>query len=346
MTKTFLLVIMLMFAALAFGQGNYYDAVLDLTGNELYTGLHGLISTNYYNSYDGAKVFLFQELDNVDGNVICVYTGEVYYVGYDYTGSTNPNTEHTYAQSWFEVENDPVRRSDLHHLFPTTMQVNSARGNLPIFTVADHFSYTTDVYYYSTPWQSFRGLSSTGCTVFEPADESKGNIARALLYFNTRYYDTLVQQNVDMVPDLVQWHYSDPPDSVEIARNEAIQGFQTNRNPYVDHPEFVGLIWGGSSTGDESLPPAPRLALEKIYPNPFKGSTTLSVKSLESLLADVCVYNARGQKVTAWKRAVNSGDNQIIWDGTGRDGKRLPAGIYLIRVSVENSSLTGKVFLK
>ncbi|MFO8145625.1 MAG: endonuclease, partial [Candidatus Syntrophosphaera sp.] len=209
-----------------------------------------------------------------------------------------------------------------------------------------HFSYTTDVYYYHTPWQSYRGQSAMACTVFEPADESKGNIARALLYFNTRYYDSLVQQNVDMVPDLVQWHFADPPDSVEIARNEAIHGFQTNRNPYVDHPEFVGLIWGGSSTGDESLPPAPRLALEKIYPNPFKGSTTLSVKSLESLLADVCVYNARGQKVTAWKRAVNPGDNQISWDGKNIDGKRLPAGIYLIRVSVENSSLTGIVFLK
>jgi len=73
----------------------YYDSVINLTGQNLFNGLRTLISNNTNTSYDASKVVLFQTLDNVGGNVTCVYTGQVYNVGYNYTGSTNPNTEHT-----------------------------------------------------------------------------------------------------------------------------------------------------------------------------------------------------------------------------------------------------------
>ena len=91
MKRISLTLIILAFAAAAFAQGNYYDAVINLTGQQLYTALHSLISTNTYSSYTGAKEFLFQELDNTNGYVTCIYTGQSYYVGYNYTGSNNPN---------------------------------------------------------------------------------------------------------------------------------------------------------------------------------------------------------------------------------------------------------------
>ena len=344
MRKAALSFLLLLSTAGIFAQGNYYNAVIDLTGQALYAGLHGLISTNSNNSYDGSKAYLFQTLDNVDGNVTCIYTGQVYNVGYNYTGSTNPNTEHTYAQSWFSTPETSIKKADLHHLFPSNSVVNSSRGNYPLFTVANH-AYA-NVYYNDTPWQSYRGSSIGGYTVFEPADETKGNIARALLYFNTRYYDTLTQQNVNMLPDLVQWHFADPPDAIEIARNTGIYDFQTNRNPYVDHPEFVSRIWGGSPSDDEASPELAGLSLDRVFPNPFTARVNLSLSSKKPQTAQIEVFNARGQKLRAWVQILPQGSSELSWDGSGDSGQRLPAGLYLIRISTGAATLTAKVLLK
>ena len=140
MKKITFTLLLLLAATLACAQGNYYDAVIDLSGQPLYTALHSLISTNTNSSYDGAKVFLFQQLDNHNGYVTCIYTGEEHYVGYNYTGSSDPNTEHTYAQSWFSSSESSRKKADLHHLFPSNSVVNSSRSNYPIFTVANHAS--------------------------------------------------------------------------------------------------------------------------------------------------------------------------------------------------------------
>ncbi len=344
MRKTALSFLFLLAVALACAQGNYYNAVIDLTGQALYAGLHGLISTNTNSSYDGSKEYLFQTLDNVNGNVTCIYTGQVYNVGYNYTGSSNPNTEHTYAQSWFSSPETSVKKADLHHLFPSNSVVNSSRGNYPLFTVANHAS--ANVYYSNTPWQSYRGSSSGGYTVFEPADESKGDIARALLYFNTRYYDTLTQQNVNMLPDLVQWHFADPPDAIEIARNNGIYTFQTNRNPFVDHPEFVGRIWGGTPVEDGSAPEIAGLLLDRVFPNPFTARVNLSLSSKQPQTAQIAVFNARGQKLRAWDQNLQQGTSELSWDATGDSGQRLPAGLYLIRISASGTTLNAKVLLK
>jgi len=128
---------------------DYYDSIGDLNQQALLYALRDLIDTNTYSSYDGAKDFLFQELDNVSGTVRCVYTGEVYSISSSYNGQSNPNTEHTYAQSWFSSSESSRKKADLHHLFITTMQVNSSRGNLPFNNVASTAAST--VYYDDTP---------------------------------------------------------------------------------------------------------------------------------------------------------------------------------------------------
>ena len=341
MQKIIFTLILISLSIFCFAQGNYYDSVIDLTGQTLYTALHSLISTNTNNSYNGSKAFLFQQLDNVNGYVTCIYTGQSFYVGYNYTGSTNPNTEHIYAQSWFGVENDPVRRSDLHHLFPSDSNVNSARSNYPLFTVANHNS--ANVYYSYTPWQSYRGLSASGYTVFEPADESKGNVARALLYFNTRYYDTLTQQNVNMIPDLVVWNTQDPPDAAEIARNNAIYEFQNNRNPYVDHPEFVDRIWSTPITAETITSPPSYLSLSSISPNPFHNTAVINIKSQDVGKAEISIYNLKGQKIRTWNQTILSGSTEIIWDGTNSSGTKVPSGIYLINIKSGGETITAKV---
>ena len=42
---------------------------------------------------------------------------------------------------------------------------------------------------------------------------------------------------------LLNWHKEDPVDDFERNRNEVIYGYQRNRNPFIDHPEFVHYIF-------------------------------------------------------------------------------------------------------
>ncbi|MDD4309967.1 MAG: endonuclease, partial [Candidatus Cloacimonetes bacterium] len=249
----------------------YYAPVAGLSGTALKTGLHNLIDNNTYSSYDGAKLELFQELDNNNGVVKCVYTGQEWTVNSSYDGSSNPNTEHTYAQSWFGSSEVSIKKADVHHLFVSNSNVNSSRGNLPFDVVNNtNTTYTSDPAYVSK-----RGTNAEGRTVFEPADPHKGNLARALLYFNVRYNMTLSQGGVDMLEQLIVWHNADPVDTAELTRNVNVLAHQGNRNPFVDHPEYVSSIWGGSaSTTIVQFSPASAVV------NEGDGSVTLNVQIL------------------------------------------------------------------
>ncbi len=321
----------------------YYDSVINLTGQSLYNGLRGLIDTNTNNSYTGSKTQLFQTVDNNgNGTVTCVYTGKNYTINSSYNGGGDPNTEHTYAQSWFSSSEESIKKADLHHLFITDSTVNSSRGNLPLTNVANHGSAT--VYYTSTPRQSYRGSSSGGIQVFEPADQFKGNIARALLYFNTRYSgQSLTQQNVNMLPVLLEWHFADPPDAQEVTRNTRVYNFQGNRNPYIDHPEFVSRIWGGSDNDDDIQMYIPALHISAVYPNPFNAETSITVHTKTSAPITTSVYNLKGQKVYSHSYALPAGENKLMWDGMDDSGFQAPAGVYFIRVEADKQQALTRV---
>jgi hypothetical protein len=104
-------------------------------------------------------------------------------------------------------------------------------------------------------------------TVFEPIDAYKGDFARAYFYMVTRYENKVVSWSSNATVSnilvnntfpafetwylnmLADWHVADPVDQKEIDRNDAIYTFQDNRNPFIDHPEYVYAIWGvGAST--------------------------------------------------------------------------------------------------
>jgi len=318
----------------------YYDAVDELSGSALYEALQDLISTNTYSNYDGAKVFLFQELDKVGNTVTCVYTGEVYTISSTYSGQNSPNTEHTYAQSWFTPATN-VKKSDLHHLFITTMNVNSARGNLPFGDVASTANST--VYYTHTPWQSYRGFNNWQNSVFQVNPFFKGNIARAILYFHTRYGDSIVQGGENMLNTMIAWHYADPPDSAEITRNDMLHSFQGNRNPFVDRPEFVNRIWNPSSTADVYQQNVPDLRIDNIFPNPFKDQLTVAIDAKASEIIIARIYNIKGQLVHSHQ--FHSSNKSFTWNAKDSSGKEAPAGIYFIRISSSDASAAAKVLL-
>lgn len=114
-------------------------------------------------------------------------------------------------------------------------------------------------------------VSGYSGTVFEPVNAFKGDIARMYFYFATRYENTVAGYSYPMfdgssnkvftaafLSTLLAWNAQDPVSAREIARNNAIYARQNNRNPYIDHPEYVNQIWGGTPpSGDTTAPTAP-----------------------------------------------------------------------------------------
>lgn len=164
------------------------------------------------------------------------------------------NREHSFPASWFN-DGSPMF-TDIHHLYPTDGRVNNFRGNLPFGEVA-----TPNFTSLNGSKRGSSDISGYSGTVFEPIDEFKGDIARTYFYMATRYEDVLgswsspmLDGSTDQVFEdwaldmLLDWHANDPVSQKEIDRNDNALTFQGNRNPFVDHPEYVNAIWGTCST--------------------------------------------------------------------------------------------------
>ena len=221
------------FVALQFeAQGRWSQSYYSSTENKSWAQLKSALTTKLNQGttnlgYNGARDQMYGNLDNVNGQVTCIYTGRVATFN-TRAGATanNFNCEHTFPQSFFGSAN-PMQ-SDLHHLFSTDESANTYRSNLPFGVVT------------GTPtWQV--GGSKKGNGVFEPRDVHKGNAGRALLFFVVRHQDYanfVAPQEVL----LRQWHRQFLPVAKDIARNNAIYSLQGNRNPLVDYPQFERRI--------------------------------------------------------------------------------------------------------
>jgi deoxyribonuclease-1 len=144
------------------------------------------------------------------------------------------NVEHTWPQSRFSGRFDnELQKSDLHHLFPTNSKSNSIRGNNKFGEVERDLQ--------KLPCANIRsGVAAGGHEeVFEPPQEHRGNVARALFYFSTRY-DLPIDANEEAF--LRKWNKEDPVDAEEMNRNEKIFAAQKDRNPFVDYPELADKI--------------------------------------------------------------------------------------------------------
>lgn len=215
----------------------YYAATQNLSEEALKAALKTIISTGQAScSYNGSRDYMFMTLDNqrINGSgasqntLECVYTGRQA-IGYtnrqDAQTNDNFNTEHTWPQSLFNSAT-PMQ-CDLHHLFPTDETANSTRSNYPFGTV-------------NNPIWNVGGSKFNGA-LFEPRNEHKGTVARAMMYFVLRYQD----YNNFFAPQeaaLRQWHLQNEPTAAQLNRNQSIFTFQNNRNPFIDHPEFIERI--------------------------------------------------------------------------------------------------------
>tara|TARA_R110002072_G_scaffold534_6_gene3898 strand:+ start:75586 stop:76401 length:816 start_codon:yes stop_codon:yes gene_type:complete len=192
--------------------------------------------------YKGARKVLFGKIhlgENRDGyfvkDVYCrkTFTNRETNVGPNIIPNSNLiNCEHTWPQSKFSGRfSKGLQKSDLNHLYPTDSRANSVRGNFEFSDVDGEEVHDCE--------GSYSGVGDNGQRSFEPPNEHKGNVARAIFYFSVRY-------QMDVSPEqeatLKRWHIADPVDREEAERNEWIHKIQGNRNPFIDYPQLVSSV--------------------------------------------------------------------------------------------------------
>ena len=298
----------------------YYNSAIGLNGEDLRTALKTIITSGHIKlpytsstSTDVWKSYQFTDVRPSSTTIIWdmysdrpatspAYTYTIYtnQCGTSSMESSCYSREHCFPKSWWGGVDDAAnpQYTDLHHLFPADQYVNLKKSNYPIGKVN------------SATWTSTNesivgssGVAGYTGTFFEPIDEYKGDFARAYLYIITRYKDRINswitlnsgQPIINVMEGdtyksfylnmLIQWHIQDPVSAKEISRNNAIYYStpQKNRNPYIDHPEYVDAIWN-SSTISLSAPIA--LSAQSITANSFSSQWNTEVEADNGYLLD------------------------------------------------------------
>jgi endonuclease I len=219
---------------------------------------------------------------SASGRIIDLYRNESYVKANG--GNNDYNREHSWPNSYGFPDDNPDNYpyTDCHQLFLCDIGYNSARGSRAYADVPGGREWPTvanngigggsGVYPGNSDW----GTSNDGSSgSWETWSERRGDVARAMFYMDVRYEggthggtgsaepDLILTDNralmassqtgnnesvayMGLLSVLLQWHQLDPPDALEIARNDTIFGYQGNRNPFVDHPEWVDCLYGNS----------------------------------------------------------------------------------------------------
>ena len=238
-------------SASSYYTGSYtYDSLSQLSSSALQSQLKTLMTQTHkkistYNDchYEADKT----DCQNEDGTVVLIYTS------YAATQSqwNGWNREHVWPQS-LGGGNTSGGGADMHHIRPSDAVVNSTRGN-KLYGNVDGGT----AKYGSNPASGYLGGYYKG-NYFEPLDNVKGDVARICLYVWIRWGSswgadsiTEVFQSVDV---LLEWCALDPVDTWEMGRNEVVQGYQGNRNVFIDYPEYAWLVFGREVPADMQTP--------------------------------------------------------------------------------------------
>lgn len=226
----------------------YYADAQGKKGAALLKSLTKIVNSNEPTqySYDKARDLMYGKLDDPGNkNVVTdVYTGKKYsgVTGLKSADRKGLTAEHVWPQSTGATEE---AKTDLHHIISAEGTVNAVRNNLPLGDVKE--KNWTSPKIPGVAEKSIAGMNANGVKVFEPRASMQGDLARMQLYFFTRYHGSKPKQYTqrnfkESLPDLLKWNKADPPDAKERARNEAIYKLQGNRNPFVDHPDWVDKV--------------------------------------------------------------------------------------------------------
>ena len=330
---------------------DYYDGTEGLYGDELKEALYNIIKDHTAHSYEALRDYILPNTDedlNNSNNVILIYTGHSQ--SKDFFGGLlgEWNREHVWAKSHGDFGNTIPCGSDAHHIRPSDVGVNSTRGN------KDFDNGGSAVYGY---YGNYAG--NTDSDSFEPRDDAKGDIARMIMYMAVRYEGENGEPDLEMVnyipsspsgqpyhakeSTLIQWHLADPVDSFEMTRNDKIYtNWQHNRNPFIDHPEFVERIW---CYGIDD--PNPAISNLEVFPNPFSTSTTLQfIRTTEfTENTEIKIYNLKGHFIRELQLCASTLPRfiEVTWDGKDDTGNSVKSGLYFCVVKTPNEQAVKKI---
>lgn len=286
----------------------YYDDAVGKSGEDLQKSLSTILNDANDVGYNGLWN-LYKTTDRrSDGKVWDMYSDVTNYTfGTDQCGSYGVegdcyNREHSVPKSWFNKQ--PPMVSDIWHVYPTDGKINGMRSNNPFGEVGSGASSSKNEF---SKWGKCVTPGYSG-TVFEPNDEYKGDFARTYFYFATRYkgvatsgqgalvftstYPYITGWQLDM---LLRWHKKDPVSPKELDRNEAVyDSRQGNRNPFIDYPELVDLIFGDS----RNIPFMPDGGDAPYIEAPRNGSTVdMGIASVNSSSPVTVQLSVRGRNI-------------------------------------------------
>ena len=249
-------------------QGQQGEALKSKLGAIIHCGVRYKYGSGNKKTWDG---FFHTDRDTTTNLVLDMYSLETRYFN-----STKPTAsvleldiEHMFPKSWWGGDVNEAY-CDLFHLVPADYSANRSKSNhapgIPSDTTFWNGSFATGS-------GSEYGLQKVFC----PADEYKGDFARAYFYIATCYGDSLQWTNSGDAAKamtnnhwqefqpwlrdlLVSWHRMDPVSDKEKQRAIEVNKIQGNRNPYIDYPELVEYIWGDKTDQKVDL-----LLLEQSY---------------------------------------------------------------------------------
>ncbi|MDD4847479.1 MAG: endonuclease [Bacteroidales bacterium] len=340
---TFLVFCCLTFFKVSAQPTGYYNGTEGLSGESLKTVLHDIIDDHYFheNWYSDAKyTFLQSDADpNQAGNIIDVYSGNSMN-GLTYgTQQGTLNREHVWAKSHGAFPENSPMYSDHHNLKPCEASINQDRSNLDF------------------DWSSIPHPTATGSKYdsdsWEPRDAVKGDVARIIFYMATRYEGTNGELDLEVadwvntypmpkhgkLSTLFAWNISDPPDDFERNRNNVIYAEQGNRNPFIDHPDWVSMIWGTM--------PAPSVTIGNFSQNPNMPAADDAVEIsciVEGASDNVSVKIWWGNTYSALQHSVDMILDGTQWKGTIPPQTGEDAVFYQVQVVNNGETFSSVVY--
>lgn len=333
----------------------YYDSVDLSSPAALRQSLHDVIDGHTKIPYTSSSTDTWDVLEVADqdpfnaGRILDLYQNRTF--SKQGGGNSFYNREHTWPNSYGFPDDGSANLpyTDCHHLFLCDIDYNGARGNLYFDDcITSCTPYAADFY------DGQSGVNSRDGDSWETWGGRKGDVARAMFYMDVRYEGdagsepdliltddpALIQTSggnnasvayMGLLQTLLEWHEADPVSDRERARNDAVFMYQGNRNPFIDHPEWVAGVFLGQIT-DAGDAPAPAL-ITGVHPNPFNPSTTLSFALPRAGAAQVAVFRLDGTRVRLLADGSrDAGPFSLAWDGRDDAGRPLGSGAFICRL--------------
>ncbi len=339
-----------------FAQG-HEDVFPGSFGTEAQNQVANAFTPNNILNYNNARDTLFRRVLAKNDSLTCVYSGHKVYMDpskdptttvYQNGGTNGINTEHTWPQSYGAGDGDA--RSNMYHLFPTRIKVNEARASFPFSEITDS---QTQAWYYlnqvqsNTPTSNIERFSEYRQGMFEPREDFKGDIARAMFYFYTIYNSEAQSAPATWFPNqistLYQWHLQDPVDESEWIRNIKIAPYQSNKsNPYILDSSLVARVFctqlnlACTTVSTTDLKPKFSFGLT-CMPNPVRSNAQIQYELPQAGEVSLRFYNAMGQELEVLNQGFQGpGLHQITWQKSSFPTQK--EGIIFCHLNLSNNT--------